>query len=158
MLKTLLVGLWVCAATLGAAYATATVRGGDNEAAAEPTYFAGLDWRRTDPVTVPILSKNAVEGYVLARFVYTIDGEAAAGLAVPPDAFILNDVFASVYQTSDFDFSQPQKYDLEALKAGIKTSVNKRYGTELIREILVEQFDFLPKEKMAPDPQSASNG
>jgi hypothetical protein len=156
MIKTLLIGLWVCAASLGTSYVVASMQAPGGEKKEDPTYFAGLDWRKTDGITIPVLSKDKISGYVLARFVYTIDGETAAKLATPPDPFILNDAFGAVYETSGFDFEHPEKYDLEGLKKRIKDSVNARYGQELVHEILVEQFDFLPKDDMAPR-KTASN-
>ncbi|WP_152046109.1 hypothetical protein [Aureimonas psammosilenae] len=156
MIKTLAIGLWVCVASLGASYVAASMQGPAVEEKHEPTYFNGLDWRKTESITVPILTKDRIAGYVLARFVYTIDGEIANKLAVPPDAFVMNDAFTAVYQTSDFDFQNPQKYDLDGLKTKIKDSVNKRYDQELIHEVLVEQFDFLPKDDMSPKTASAN--
>lgn len=156
MIRTLLIGLWVCAASLGTSYVVASMQSPDGEKKPDPSYFAGLDWRKTEGITIPVLSKDKISGYVLARFVYTIDGEAAAKLATPPDPFILNDAFVTVYETSGFDFEHPEKYDLEGLKNRIKESVNKRYGQELVHEVLVEQFDFLPKDDMTPH-KTASN-
>ncbi|GGE19741.1 hypothetical protein GCM10011390_43730 [Aureimonas endophytica] len=154
MIKLLAIGLWVCVASLGASYVTASMQGPKVEEHKEPTYFNGLDWRKTESITVPILTSDKIAGYVLARFVYTIDGEIGNKLAVPPDSFILNDAFAAVYQTSGFDFQHPEKYDLEGLKKSIKETVNKRYGQELVHEVMVEQFDFLPKDDMAPKTAS----
>lgn len=157
MIKTLAIGLWVCVASLGSSYVAASMQGPAHEEKKSPTYFAGLDWRKTEGITIPILSKSKISGYVLARFVYTVDGETANTLAVPPDPFILNDAFTAVYQASDFDFEHPERYDLEALKTRIKESVNKRFGQEIVHEILVEQFDFLPKDEMAPKMTASTN-
>ncbi len=60
------------------------------EAAAAPNYFEGLDYKKTDTIAVPIIADNAIQGYVLARFVYTIDGKSGGRLAVPPEPIILD--------------------------------------------------------------------
>lgn len=149
MIKLLGIGLWVCLVTLGAGYAVANMAAGAPlEAAAKPNYFEGLDYRKTETIAVPIIADNAIQGYVLARFVYTIDGKLAATLAVPPDPIILDEAFRAVYSVSGFDFRHPERYDVAALLASIKETVNKRYGQKVVEDVMIDQFDFLPKNQM----------
>lgn len=148
MIKLLAIGVWVCIASLGSSYVVATLRSGGSEPAKEATYFVGLDYKKTDSITVPIVAEDRIEGYVLARFVYTIDGEVAARLAVPPDPFILDEAFRAVYSVSGFDFEHPEQYDLAALTGSIRDNINKRFGEDILRDVLVDQFDFLPKNEI----------
>lgn len=152
MIKIIAIGLWVCIATLGSAYAVATMQASAaaEEGKPEPSYFAGLDYRKTEAITVPIISADKVRGYVLATFVYTIDGETVAALAVPPDPFVLDEAYRAVYSASDFDFEHPERYDLVALTGSIKTAVNARYKKTVVEDVLVDQFDFLPKDQLGP--------
>jgi flagellar basal body-associated protein FliL len=146
MIKIIAVGIWVCIASLGSSYAVASyVSQEATTETKEPTYFVGLDYRKTEGITVPIIARNAIQGYVLASFVYTVDGEIANKLAVPPDPFILDEAFRSVYTTSTFDFEKPEQYDLAALTSMIRDAVNARYKQDVVHEVLIEQFDFLPK-------------
>jgi hypothetical protein len=145
MIKIIAIGIWVCIASLGSSYAVASYYSGGPEKEPAPTYFAGLDYRKTEGITVPIIAKNAIQGYVLASFVYTIDGKVASSLAVPPDPFILDEAFRSVYTTSTFNFERPEQYDLPALTNSIRDAVNARYGQKVVEDVLIEQFDFLPK-------------
>jgi hypothetical protein len=149
MIKVLAIGLWVCAATLGSSFLAANWRAGEGaEAKAKPDFFEGLDYRKTDSIAVPLIDSNAIRGYALARFVYTIDGELAASLAVPPDPVILDEAFRAVYSVSGFDFAHPERYDLAALLASVKTNVNARYGRDVVEDVMVDQFDFLPKTNL----------
>jgi flagellar basal body-associated protein FliL len=146
MIKIIAIGIWVCIASLGSSYAVASYLSGNAAAeGTEPTYFVGLDYRKTEGITVPIIAKNAIQGYVLASFVYTVDGKIAGALAVPPDPFILDEAFRSVYTASTFDFEKPEQFDLAALTNTIRDSVNARYKQDVVHEVLIEQFDFLPK-------------
>ena len=113
---------------------------------AEPDYFEGLDYRKTENITIPMIKDSAIRGYILARFVYTIDGTVGNTLKVPPDPFILDEVFRRLYSTDSFDFDRPEKFDLTALTTSIRDSVNTRFGQELIHELLVEQFDYIAKK------------
>jgi len=146
MIKLLAIGLWVCAATLGSSWVAANWRAGEQaEVAKKPDFFEGLDYRKTDSIAVPLIADNAIKGYALARFVYTIDGETAASLAVPPDPVILDEAFRAVYSVAGFDFAHPERYDLAALLQSVKTNVNARYGRDVVEDVMVDQFDFLPK-------------
>ncbi|BDA85910.1 hypothetical protein Sa4125_34520 [Aureimonas sp. SA4125] len=149
MIKIIAIGVWVVIATLGSSYVAASMSApAGPEPKAEPTYFAGLDYRKTETITVPIIAKNAIRGYVLAAFVYTIDGEAAAKLAVPPDPFIMDEAFRAVYSTSQFDFEKAEQFDLAALTASVRDAVNARYKQKIVDEVLIQQFDFLPKNEV----------
>jgi len=151
VIKLLAVGLWVCAVALGSSYVMASMFSSGAEAEAKPAnpdYFEGLDYKSTDSVTIPMISDGKIQGYILARFVYTIDGKTASELKVPPDPFILDEVFRRLYSTDNFDFDRPERYDLASLTDGIRDSINKRYGQDLVHEVLVEQFDYIPKKEV----------
>jgi hypothetical protein len=151
MIKVLAIGLWVCAATLGSSWLAANLRAGESaEAPKKPDFFEGLDYRKTDSIAVPLIADNAIRGYALARFVYTIDGELAASLSVPPDPVILDEAFRAVYSVSGFDFEHPERYDLAALVASVKSAVNTRYGRDVVEDVMVDQFDFIPKSPTGP--------
>ncbi|MCQ0988172.1 hypothetical protein [Jiella marina] len=149
MIKLIAVGVWAAIVALGSSYVMASVFAPEPvaEAEKEPTYFEGLDYRSTDSVTIPMISDQAIQGYILARFVYTIDGKVGNSLKVPPDPFILDEVFRRLYSADNFDFDHPEKFDLTELTTSIKESVNKRYEQELVHELLVEQFDYIAKKE-----------
>ncbi|MEF2550834.1 hypothetical protein VQ042_05555 [Aurantimonas sp. A2-1-M11] len=147
MIKLLAVGLWVCAVTLGSSYVMASINSAPTEVA-EPDYFAGLDYRKTENITIPMIKDSAIRGYILARFVYTIDGKTVSELKVPPDPFILDEAFRRLYSTDGFDFDEPTRFDMTSLTDGIRDAVNARYSKEIVKEILVDQFDFIAKEEI----------
>lgn len=148
MMKIVGIGAWVLAVALGSSYVTAAMRDGASESAQEPTYFAGLDYRRTEAISVPIIADAQIKGYVLARFVYTIDGPLVATMAVPPDPFVVDEAFRAIYSVNGFDFERPERYDLPALTSSIRTLVNERFGSDIVRDVLVEQFDYLPRDEL----------
>ena len=109
MIKLIGIGVWAALVALGSSYVMASVFAPTPEAAEEkaPTYFEGLDYKSTDSVTIPMISNETIKGYILARFVYTIDGTVGNTLKVPPDPFILDEVFRRLYSTDSFDFDRP---------------------------------------------------
>ncbi len=146
MIKLVAVGLWVCVVALGSSYVMASMNADPATAGTDSTYFEGLDYRKTGNITIPMISDNAIQGYILAQFVFTIDGKVAQKLQVPPDPFILDEAFRRLYSTDGFNFEEPQRFDLTALTTSIRDAVNARYGQELVHELLVEQFDYIAKK------------
>lgn len=146
MIKLLAIGVWVVAVALGSSYVMASIRSGEADKPAVPTYFEGLDYRKTDNITVPMIARDVIQGYILARFVYTIDGKTAATMQVPPDPFVLDEAFRQLYSTKGFDFDTPSRFDLTKLVGSIKDSVNARYGQAVIHDVLVDQFDYIAKK------------
>lgn len=145
MIKLLIIGVWACVVTLGSSYVVFSMSAPEAPGSAESDFYDGLDYRSTGAITVPIIADKAVKGYILARFVYTIDGKTVAKLTVPPEPFVLDEAFRRLYASDDFDFENPERFDLPAFMEEIKTAVNGRYGEDLVQDILVEQFDYLPK-------------
>ncbi|RFC62641.1 hypothetical protein DYI37_15520 [Fulvimarina endophytica] len=147
MIKLLAVGIWAVLVALGSSYVAMSMTGGGeaHEEEKEPTYYAGLDYRSTNPITVPMIADEKIKGYIIARFVYTIDGTVADKLAVPPEPFVLDAAFRRLYASEDFDFDNPARYDLPSLLGAIKTAVNERYGDTMIHEVLIQQFDYIAK-------------
>ncbi|WP_102958771.1 hypothetical protein [Mangrovicella endophytica] len=145
MIKIVAIGIWVCIVSLGSSYMMASFSAPHAKETEAASYFDGLDYKKVDPITVPIIADNEVKGYILARFIYTIDGKAAASLAVPPDPFILDEAFRAIYSTVGFDFQRPERYDIAKLTKSIKEAINARYKTALLDDVLVEQFDYIDK-------------
>ena len=146
MIKLLAIGVWVVAVALGSSYVMASMRWNEPGKPVPPSYFEGLDYRKTDNITVPMIAKDAIQGYILARFVYTIDGKTVATMQVPPDPFILDEAFRQLYSTKGFDFGTPSRFDLTKLVDSIRGSVNARYGKDVVHDVLVDQFDYIAKK------------
>lgn len=143
MKKLLLGGIWVCAVTVAAVYlATISARGAPP---AEPeAHLQGLDYVKTRQISVPKISEGKIQGYVVIRLVFTIDADAKRKLPVPPEVFIVDEAFRAIYRDESIDFSQLAKTDLNKFTQSISDRVNERLTPGLIRETLVEQFDYVP--------------
>jgi hypothetical protein len=158
MIKIIAIGAWVCAVSLGSSFLVASLQAGPApaEAHAEPTYFQGLDYRKTEDITVPMISDKGLEGYVLARFVYTIDGKTFSELKVPPDPFISDSAFRRIYSLDGFSFDQPQRFDLKALTAQVREDVNAAFKKDLVEEVLVDKFDYIRRNEVRGSGEQAA--
>ena len=148
MLKTLLVGAWICGVTLASSYTAASWKTGAEADAEDVEFIDGLNYQKTDPINVPMIADGAIHGYVIAQFVYTADARTLKQLSVPPDPFILDEAFRTIYADERLDFRHLEKYDLGALTQRIAEVVNERFKAELLKDVLVEQFSYISSDEV----------
>lgn len=150
MIKMIFAGVWICAVTIGSVlYAFSSAK--DNPAQpGEPSvsYFGGLDYIKSDVISVPVLSGGAVQGYFLARLVFTAEQKKLAAIRVPAENLLIDQVFGYLYGNPMIDFTRVDRLDIEAFRTGLRDSVNARVGEKLIYEVLVEQVDYLSKQEI----------
>ena len=153
MVKTILIAIWVCVVMASSVYATVLFRAAPEEDAAVEEFFGGLDYVKSDIISVPIISDGKIGGYVVAQFVFTIDGATLRKLSVPPNVFIIDEAFRALFAGNTVDFKDMKKYDLEGLKKKIVMNVNQRFKSELVRDVLIERLNFIPLDKVRYGPK-----
>jgi hypothetical protein len=145
MIRNVMAGFWVCAVTLGSCYAAVTWMVGQGPAAEQPQY-EGLQYKKLPPLHVPIIAEGAVQGYVVANFVFTADSRTLREISVPPESFIQDEVFRYVYADETLDFRRLSRYNVNGMISNVRDNINKRLGAEIVKEILIENFNFISKE------------
>jgi hypothetical protein len=145
MIKLVVSCIWICFVTAAAAYAAAMWKIDQAEVAASATPEK-VEYKKTRPLNVPIISKGAVAGYVVAQFGYTLVPENAEQLSVPPEAFLLDEAFQALYADDKLDFRHLEKYDVGGLTKKLVQAVNHRLSKDVIRDVLVEELNFVAKE------------
>ena len=150
MIRFVVAAVWLCGVTLGALFfAFSSVKeSADAEAAQPAAYFGGLDYVKTDVISVPIVKDAAIDGYFLARFVYTVDPARKAQMSVPVDALLTDEAFTYIYSNPLFDFSEPKRIDIDGFRNDLRDKINARIGEKLVHEVLVEQVDYLTKQEI----------
>ena len=140
-------GIFAIAAALGAGYYAISASGAD--AGAKPAdNFIGVDYVKIPSFAVPVIQNGLMEGYVVTEWVFTIDAKTKAALTVPPEIFIREDAFRSIYGEVVVDFDNLDRVDLVALAETIRVNVNKRLGTDAITSAMVQKFDFIASDKV----------
>lgn len=163
MIKTIAISVWAALVALGSTYAAAMWSSGGkveipivNNSADN---FNGLEYRKPSPITVPMISDGRLRGYVVAKVVYTANGQTLHDFPVDPTPFVLDEAFRRIYTEGRIDFDQMSKYNLQDMTAEIKASVNKRLGAEIIHDVLFEELNYADKDSMnkgnAPEATSA---
>ena len=153
MIKLILCGLWVCIVTLLSTYAAVSWQTAARAREAEPETQAHkllgcLESVKTRMISVPIIVDGAIQGYVMAQFLFTADGKVMKRLSVKPDVFLLDEAFKAIYGGTSIDFRQFKKQDLAGLSKQIGENVNKRLGVRLIEDVLVQELNYITKDNV----------
>lgn len=148
MIRLLASCAWICAVTLASAYVGATFKAGTDQAMPKQQQIEGLEHKKTQAISVPMIAGGGVAGYVVAQFIYLIDPQALKQLSVPPDVFITDEAFRMLY-VEKVDFNHLEKYDVPALTRSLVKKVNQRLGGDIVKDVLVEQFNYVPKDEIS---------
>jgi hypothetical protein len=139
--------IWVMAVTSASAYLAATWPIGDGQklAAEKP---GELERKKTAAINVPMITGGHIEGYIVAQFIYLADQKILQTLSLAPDDFVSDEAFRELY-SSDIDFNHLEKYDLQTLTRRLIQKVNDRLGLDIIKDILVAEFTYVPKSDIS---------
>lgn len=144
MIKNVFAGFWICTVTLASCYAAITWMTGQ-VAPMEKEIFEGLQYKKLPTLNVPIIVGGAVQGYVVANLVFTADSETLRQIAVPAEVFVQDEAFRYIYTDEALDFRKLSRYNVNAMLGAVRERINKRLGAEIVKEILVENFNFVDK-------------
>lgn len=145
MIKPLLLTIWVSVLSLSANYAVAYWKA-HRATSAEPKTAQTLEQRKTRIINVPILADGRVQGYVVAQFAFTGEAAALKAATVSPDGIILDEAFRLLYAEEKTDFRKLQRADLGRIVETLKARVVERVSPELVKEILVQEFNYVSKD------------
>jgi hypothetical protein len=155
VIKVVLLSVWLCVVTLGAAYGVMTWKAKSTADASHGAKPVVLQQMQTRVLNVPIIKDGALHGYVLAQFVFTVETAKLVELSTKPDIVMVDEAFKLIYTGEAIDFRTLRKNDIMALAKLIMANVNKRLGQPVVHEVLVQEFNYLPKDQLR---SSASRG
>ncbi len=145
--RLLVLGAWVCGVTLLSGHLALTWRA-ETPPAAETPFFEGLEYEETALIHVPIIANGDVQGYVAAQFVFTADARTLRQMTVKPHAYVRDEALRAIYSNGKVDFSRLERVDIDALLKTVKTGVNARLGGELVKDVLVKEFNYVRKDQL----------
>src|SRR6476660_2064878 len=99
MIKAILTGLWVCAATMGAAYLGAIWQRPAAAVADKSGHGASSDLVpiRTRMLSVPVVAEGGIRGYVVAQFAFTAQAKVMKEMPIKPDMYVLDEAFQLIF-------------------------------------------------------------
>jgi hypothetical protein len=145
MTRIILTGLWICAITVLSSFAVITWMPELPKPKAEE-YLEGLSYQKLRPLNIPIIAEGNVQGYILATIIFTAEAHLIKGAGVTPAPFVMDEAFRQIYGDGSLDFRQLQKYDINKRLDEIKRRVNERLGSEVVKDVMVENFNFVTKK------------
>ncbi len=154
MLKTIGLGMWAIVVALAAGYMAATWNTGATvdivRAEATPS---GIEYKHPAAITVPMISDDQLRGYVVAKVVFTADAAALRSSPIDPEPFVVDEAFRHIYTDGKIEFDHLAKYNLDKITGDIRDAVNKRLGTDLVKDVLVEELNYVDRAQL--DRQTA---
>lgn len=147
MLKFIAAAIWICAATLGAVFYSFQSSVAKPAEEAKPM-LGGLDYVKTDVISVPVLNHSVVTGYFLTKLVYTVEPSIMAKLSIPAESMIVDQVYSYLFGRPEIDFTNTAGLDLDAFRGNVRDAINKRVGEELVHEVMIEQIEYLTKDEI----------
>lgn len=144
MIKQLLIGLWICAVTLGGVWAAGFAVSGSDSGAK----VGALEFVANDPVTIPVVKGGAIEGYVIAKLIFSGNSEDLQQWG-DKLKFVFNDsAFRIIYAAEHERMLQKKRQDLDHMVEEIKSRTNKAIGSNVIVEVLVEYLNYVSLDQV----------
>jgi len=149
MVKFIVAAVWIVAVTVGSIFFAFSSTGDKPGEVEKPApFFGGLDYVKTDVISVPVVKNGEVAGYFIARFVFTAEPARIAKMSVPMQAIITDEFFTYLYSNPLMDFTRGDRIDIDAFRAGLRDNLNKRLGEDFVHEVMMEQVDYLSKQEI----------
>ncbi len=145
MIKFVVAALWICAVTVGAVFYSFQAAGERKDDPPKPL-LGGLDYISTNMMSVPIIRNSAIQGYFVAKLVYTVEPAELAKLSVPALSLITDEVYTYLYANPQIDLTQRPTIDLDQFRKTVRDAINARVGSNLVHEILIDQMRYLSQD------------
>lgn len=161
MVKLIITGIWVCVVTLAAVYFSIQMATAPAETAKKEEKIE-LEAVKGELNSIPVFKDGAVVGYFLLKFSYEADKAKAEHVTTPIPVMITDELYTSLVGDKIINLADTKDFDLNAFKKHIQETINKRAGSELIQNVVVEQLDYISKADLAghqgPQPVANENG
>lgn len=138
----LIVGAVAIAATLGGAYAAMTARMAKLSAPSSQASPA-LDMVKIEPVSVPVVRRGKVAGYVIARVTITAAAGDVKDQRTLLSSYATEAVFRAVYEEQVFDFSELKVVEIMTLADRIARLANERLGRSIVHAAIIDGLSFV---------------
>ena len=148
MIKLVASCIWICLVTAAAGYGGAMWKARQSAVVALPPKAQKLHYHKSRVLNVPMIADGTVQGYVVVQFGYT-ETDQAEHSGMPLDVFLLDEAFRIIYSDPKLDFHHLEKYDVASLTKTLVTKVNHRLDENAIKEVLVEEINFISKDEIS---------
>lgn len=146
MLKLVILGIWVIAVTAAATFGSVQLKSMASGSSAGQEEDLGVEELKAEMTSVPMIRGGAIVGYLIIQLSFQADRRIMAEKHLEPLPYINDAAFRAIFASTDVDFRRLRGSDLDRLTAAIAKEANSRIGSELVRQVLIQQLNFVPKE------------
>jgi flagellar basal body-associated protein FliL len=148
VIKTLFIGLWVCAVALGSSYFFTRMQ--NNSASHDPTKeeAAAVEFIKTEMVSVPIIRAGKVTGYLVTQLSFAVNKVETGKLSFEPTPYLIDTAYRTLYENSVIDFSELQPQDLSSLTKKIAEAANAKLGAGVVTDVLMNEINYVPRDEV----------
>jgi hypothetical protein len=148
MLKLILTGVWVAIVTLGSVYFSIQMSKAPDPAEEEAKKKAVQELVKGEVVTFPVIAQGRVEGYFLTRTSFITDKTKLGEITLPIPELLTDEMYTELVGDKVIRVGENRNFDLKAFKARVREALNKKLGSEVVLDVIVEQIDYLTKEEI----------
>ena len=146
MLKLAVLGIWVIIVTAAATFGSVHLKSmGDAGESAEQEDL-GVEEMKAEMTSVPMIRGGEIVGYLIIQLSFQADRRILAEKKLEPLPYLNDAAFRTIFASTDVDFRRLRGADLDKLTAAIAKEANARIGGEMVRQVLIQQLNFVRKE------------
>ncbi len=147
MIKSLVAGIWAITVLSGSIYFFGN-QSADPAKESEMTglHLSDLEHIKLDPMSVAIIRKNEVQGYIIVEAAFSVLGSKLEDLAMPIKILLQNSINNAIFNNPAIDFNRLEKFDIAEFQASLTQEINQKLGNDLIHEVLIQRIDFISSE------------
>lgn len=144
MIKQLLIGLWICGVTLGGIYAADFIVAESDTG----TKVGASEYVTNEPMTVPIVTDGVVEGYVIAKLIYSADSDGLKSLGDTLKLVFSDSAFRIIYAGERDRVRNQKRQDLDLMVEEIKSRTNGAIGKDVVQTVLIEYLNYVSLDQV----------
>lgn len=148
MIRMILLSFVTCLATVGGVYGAVSWKSSMTAQPGDADQHRKLQIMKTPMVSVPVLSDGQVLGYVVTRLQFTVDADLVKESSVQPEAFVADEAFRLIYETTPKDIRAGRKHALKELAGNIVSGTNERLGRNVVKDVMIDSWTYLSKQDM----------
>ena len=145
MLKLVAIGVWVILVTAGATYGSVYLSSAPKDEAAADSDL-GFEQLSSEMMSVPVMRNSDITGYIILQLSFSADRRILEEKKIDPMPFMMDAAFRAIFANPDVDFRRLRGGDIDMLTGLIAQKANERIGSELVRHVLLQQWNFVKKE------------
>lgn len=147
MLKIVLVGVWVCIATLGGVFLASYLSKKQDTANAAPAPVVTSVVKGT-PISIPVINNGAVDGYFLTRISLMVDSDKAKKTTIPMEVALSDQLFSLLMGDRMIDLQKVGNFNPATFRTKIKDGLNSHMGEGVVTDVMIEQLDYMSKDAL----------